>query len=80
MSLKGINTNKKAVYNNCWHGSSLILFNKRPDFRMSLNFRITLSYFINSLWNQPQFMFPKMNPLKEASNNVRPSYGSPERS
>lgn len=58
MSLKGINTNK-ALDKNCWHYSNFIVFNIRIDFRMSLNFKITLRYFINSLWNKPQFMLSK---------------------
>lgn len=50
---------------------NLILFNRRIDFGISLTFKVTFRYFINSLWNKPQFMLSKYEAVKEASNSGR---------
>ena len=46
--------------------SNFIFFNNGIDFRMSLNIKITLKYFIHSLWTKMQFMSLEIQLFKEA--------------
>ena len=59
MNPNGINTNKEDFDDECWLSSDFTFFNKRIDFRMSLNVKITLRYILNSLWTKVQFLLSR---------------------